>query len=151
MTKDTTKTLLRSGAAAIALFLATTAAAQQRQFDLPAQEAVMAIPELARQAGIQISAPAAALKGIQTKELRGIRDARVALQTLIAGTGLEEYPVEAVIVSDAFSTSPLGYLKRFHTTWPSQKPLDDVHCGARPWGEDVQNGSSGTPISIWIS
>ncbi len=55
---------------------------------LPAQPAVTAIPELARQAQVQIIAPAGSLEGINTPAIAGEMDSRAALRTLLAGTGL---------------------------------------------------------------
>lgn len=80
---------LACGAALAALSLAGAAQAQVKTFNLPSQPAVKAIPEFARQAGIQIIAPAGQLSGAVTPELRGDLDVRQALQRLIAGTGLE--------------------------------------------------------------
>jgi iron complex outermembrane receptor protein len=88
MTIDRKK--LRAGAAALALMLAATPAlAQQREFDVPAQEASSAISLFARQAGLQVVAPADRLKGVRTPALKGSLDARAALAQLIEGTGLE--------------------------------------------------------------
>lgn len=68
--------------------LATTAQAQQRSFDIPATEATRALPEFARQAGVQIVAPGEPLGGVHTPALKGSMDVRVALRELLAGTGL---------------------------------------------------------------
>lgn len=65
------------------------AAAQTRAFDLRAQPAVTAIPEFARQAGVQIVAPADDLRGLVTPPIKGAYDVRAALQRLIAGADLE--------------------------------------------------------------
>jgi outer membrane receptor protein involved in Fe transport len=89
MTFLSRKALLGCGAAAIALAMAGGAMAQQRSFNLPSQEAVKAIPEFARQAGIQIVAPAGQLRGVRTPALHGELDARAALAALLRGTGLE--------------------------------------------------------------
>jgi TonB-dependent receptor len=77
-----------AGAVAAALASAPQANAQQRTFEVPAQPAVMAIPELARQAQVQIIAPAGSLEGINTPAISGEMDAREALRTLLEGTGL---------------------------------------------------------------
>ncbi|WP_146017214.1 hypothetical protein, partial [Pseudomonas sp. MPR-AND1A] len=60
------KSLLAMGVALSALTLATGAQAQQRAFDIAAGPAVKSIPEFARQAGVQIVAPADQLKGVLT-------------------------------------------------------------------------------------
>jgi outer membrane receptor protein involved in Fe transport len=66
-----------------------TAWAQTRTFDIPAEDAVKAIPEFARQAGIQIVAPADRLKGVHTPAITGSMDLHAALDKLLAGTGIE--------------------------------------------------------------
>ena len=73
---------------AILLSVAAPAAAQDRSFNVPAQPASRAIPEFARQAGLQIIAPADQLAGITTPAITGRADARAALRELIANTGL---------------------------------------------------------------
>ena len=83
------RSALGSGAALALALLATTAEAQQRRFNLPAQDASRAIPEFARQAGVQISAPTAQLRGVRTRAIQGELDARAALRRLLDGTGLE--------------------------------------------------------------
>src|SRR5215475_3226342 len=64
------------------------ALAQTKSFDLPAQPAVNSIPMFARQAGIQIVAPAGGLAGINTQALRGEFDRHQALTRLLEGTPL---------------------------------------------------------------
>ncbi len=82
------KSVIAFGVAISALIIATSATAQQRNFDVPGGPAVKSIPEFARQAGIQIVAPADQLKGVSTPAVSGPKDAREALKALIAGTGL---------------------------------------------------------------
>ena len=81
--------VLACGAAVIALATAAPAYAQERIFDIPAQPAVRAIPELARQGQVQIVAPARNLQGITTPAVKGRMDVRAALRLLIAGTPLQ--------------------------------------------------------------
>ncbi|KAF1718763.1 TonB-dependent receptor [Pseudoxanthomonas wuyuanensis] len=73
----------------LALVSAPQAMAQQRSFDVPAQPAVNAIPEFARQAGVQIVAPAGSLQGVDTPAVSGEMDVREALKKLLEGTTLE--------------------------------------------------------------
>lgn len=74
---------------AIALACAAQPAyAQTRSFDVPAQAAVTAIPAFAKQAGVQIVAPAAHLKGRTTQAVKGTMDVDAGLQQLLSGTGL---------------------------------------------------------------
>lgn len=83
------KVMLGCGAALAALMIATSAAAQDRVFNLPSEDAAVAIPEFARQADIQIVAPVSQLHGVKTLPLRGSMDVRAALARLLTGTGLE--------------------------------------------------------------
>jgi len=73
--------------AVAALVIPHPAFAQERSFNIPAQEARKAIPEFARQAGIQISAPST--DGVKTNAVNGTMDVGTALRQLIRGTGLE--------------------------------------------------------------
>src|SRR5882757_2295607 len=73
---------------ALGLTAMTTAMSQTIAFDVPGQEAATAIPEFARQAGLQIIAPADKLKGVKTHSLHGAIDSRAALKLLLEGTGL---------------------------------------------------------------
>ena len=76
-----------AGGIALSVFSAAAPVhAQERVFDIPAQTAVRAIPELARQGQIQIVAPARDLKGFSTPAIKGRMDVREALRRLIAGT-----------------------------------------------------------------
>ena len=66
-----------------------SARAFDANFDVPAQSALTAIPEFARQAGVQIVAPADELKRVRTPAIKGDMDVHTALSRLIANTGLE--------------------------------------------------------------
>jgi iron complex outermembrane receptor protein len=66
----------------------TPAMAQTTNFNLLSQPAVNAIPMFARQAGIQIVAPAGKLDGINTQAIHGEMDRRQALAKLLEGTHL---------------------------------------------------------------
>ena len=86
--KATIRTILTAGAALAALGAASAAQAQQRAFNIPAEDATAALPEFARQAGIQVTAPTSALAGVQTQALKGVIDVRQALRMLLANTSL---------------------------------------------------------------
>src|SRR3546814_6002076 len=62
--------------------------AQERSFNVPAQNAARAIPEFARQAGIQIVASGVATRGKTTNAVQGSMSVREGLRILLAGTGL---------------------------------------------------------------
>lgn len=83
------KRALSVSVAAVALLAATASIAQTRQFNVPSEEAAKSIPEFARQAGVQITAPVSELRGRRTQAIVGQQDARAALAKLLAGTGLE--------------------------------------------------------------
>ena len=83
------KKVLLASAIAVALGSISPAIAQQRKFEVSAQPAVTAIPELARQAQVQIIAPAGSLEGVDTPAVVGEMDAREALRKLLENTGLE--------------------------------------------------------------
>ncbi|TDP72260.1 TonB-dependent receptor [Roseateles toxinivorans] len=77
-----------SAAALVALLVSTGLQAQTRSFDIPSDAAVRSIPLFARQAGVQIVAPADGLGGVSTPAIQGNRDVRTALGDLLIGTGL---------------------------------------------------------------
>jgi iron complex outermembrane receptor protein len=72
-----------------ALAAAGGAQAQPRLLDVPSADATKAIPEFARQADLQIVAPAMQLRGVRTPAVRGVVDVRKALGVLLQDTGLE--------------------------------------------------------------
>jgi len=102
----------------------TMAQAQERDFDVPAQAAVRAIPELARQAQVQIVAPADDLAGIATPAVRGQMNVRSAIERLIAGTPLR-------IVSDDGRTIALRSTAQGGQT-PSPASASSAQQAARP-------------------
>ncbi|HEY2011418.1 MAG TPA: TonB-dependent receptor [Rhizomicrobium sp.] len=82
------KSALHCGVACIALVCAPSAWAQAKPVDIPAEDAGKSIPELARQAGVQIIAPGQALHGVVTPALKGEYEVRVALTGMLKGTDL---------------------------------------------------------------
>src|SRR5690349_15507542 len=82
------KLALGAGCALAVLAAATAVSAEERTFNVASTKATDAIPEFARQAGIQIVAPAEKLRGLSTPAIEGRYDTREALAMLIAGTGL---------------------------------------------------------------
>lgn len=79
---------LATSAAVCAVAMASPAWAQTKSFDVPAQSAATAIPELARQADIQILVSESAVRGKTTHAVKGRMSADQAVRRLIAGTGL---------------------------------------------------------------
>jgi outer membrane receptor protein involved in Fe transport len=88
MTTLPRKALLSCGAAVGVLAFATGAFAQQRAFDIAAQPATQAVPEFARQAGVQIMSAGADLRGVRLQAVKGEYDVHAALSMMLAGTGL---------------------------------------------------------------
>lgn len=82
------KTFLAGGVAAAVVCASLEAHAQVRRFDVPAQAAVTAVPAFARQAQLQIIAPARDLNGVRTRAVIGEMDTRAALRQLLEGTPL---------------------------------------------------------------
>ncbi len=84
------RTVLALGVATGVMFLAANAMAETevKHFDIPSEEAAKSIPEFARQAGIQITAPVSQLHGVKTPAILGDLDVRSALGRLLSGTGL---------------------------------------------------------------
>ena len=85
----TSRAALACGAAVLAVVFAAPARAQDKPFDVPSEDAVNSIPEFARQAGLQIVAPADRLEGLKTRAVRGVYDVRAGLDLLLRGTGLQ--------------------------------------------------------------
>jgi iron complex outermembrane receptor protein len=80
--------ILLCSVSAAACMVAAPSQAQNRMFDIPAQAAITAIPEFARQAQLQVVAPARDLNGVRTPTVRGAMETRQALRRLIKGTPL---------------------------------------------------------------
>ena len=95
------------------------ALAQTKAFDLPAQPAVNSIPMFAKQAGIQIVAPADKLAGINTHAIHGDFDWHQALKKLLEGTPL-------VVSSDDGSVVILQVAEKGHGPVAAPKPKPTV-------------------------
>jgi TonB-dependent receptor len=89
MRRGGAKALSLSIAAGIALaVMVAPALAQVGQFDIPPEEAEKSIPELARQAGVQIIGPGEPLKSVVTPRVKGTFDVSAALEMMLKGTDL---------------------------------------------------------------
>lgn len=80
---------LASAAAACLLMATPSAAQEQRDFNVPAQDASQAVRALARQGGVQVMAAESDLEGVTTRPVRGRYGALEAIERMISGTGLE--------------------------------------------------------------
>ncbi|MGI8839783.1 MAG: TonB-dependent receptor plug domain-containing protein [Caulobacteraceae bacterium] len=77
-----------AGVAALGLLAATRADARAEHISIPAEDASASIPALAKQSGLQVFAPAEALRGVRTNAVEGDFPPLDALGRLLAGTGL---------------------------------------------------------------
>lgn len=84
----TTTHLAVSIAAVMAMQVCTDARAQSLDFNVPAQPASTGVRQFAQQAGIQIIVTASDTGGRNVNRVQGERDVRLALNELIADTGL---------------------------------------------------------------
>ncbi|MDB5582301.1 MAG: hypothetical protein JWR80_7477 [Bradyrhizobium sp.] len=82
------RSLLGAGVAMYAVAVASPVLAQTKSFNVPAQSAVTGIPELARQADVQILVIESAVRGKTTKAVHGNMSVAQALHRLLGGTGL---------------------------------------------------------------
>jgi iron complex outermembrane receptor protein len=81
--------LLATASVAMSIFCAANpASAQVKTFDIPAQDAVTAVPVFGTQAGLQIVAPARLMKGKRTHAIKGAMPVDAALREILKGTGL---------------------------------------------------------------
>ncbi|HYS46979.1 MAG TPA: TonB-dependent receptor plug domain-containing protein, partial [Rhizomicrobium sp.] len=88
MIRKFSKAALHGGACCLALICSNGAWAQPKPIDIPAEDAGKSIPELARQAGVQIIAPGQALHGLVTPAVKGEYEVRGALTGMLRGTDL---------------------------------------------------------------
>jgi iron complex outermembrane recepter protein len=112
---------------------ALTALSQTIAFNVPGQDAATAIPEFARQAGLQIIAPADKLKGIMTHSLHGAIDTRAALKLLLEGTGL-------IVASDDGHTISLRFPEGAGNTTSTVTPA--VGAGQPAGPADAQQAAA---------
>lgn len=74
--------------AAVAVMAAPALAQGEKTFNIPAQDAVTAVPSFVQQSDLQILASAGELRGIRTNAVQGNMTADEGLDALISGTGL---------------------------------------------------------------
>ncbi|MBI2239642.1 MAG: TonB-dependent receptor [Magnetospirillum gryphiswaldense] len=92
----------------------TEQSADLRRFDIPAQSLADALPLFGRQAGLQVSADAAAVSGVASPGVKGAMAPVEALRQLLAGTGAtwrftdaRTVVVEKAVVSGAMELAPV--------------------------------------------
>src|SRR2546422_289394 len=86
---------LLAGSAIIGAIHGVPASAQRRTFDVPAGDAVRAIPEFARQADVQILVSDRTVRGRPIAALHGTMPVRAAIRRLLRGTGLRAVSIDA--------------------------------------------------------
>ncbi|ESQ77447.1 TonB-dependent receptor [Asticcacaulis sp. AC402] len=94
--------------AAVAVIAAPAYAQATRSFNIPAQDAVTAVPQFAQQSGLQVLASADDLRGVRTNPVKGPLKVDAALTQLVAGTGLNVRTQDgnsAVIVRASMQTA----------------------------------------------
>ncbi len=79
----------RAALCGVALAALVAGQAQAAAFNIPSQPAAEGITQFARQAGVQILAPASATAGQRTGAVVGALPLKEALDRLLAGAGLE--------------------------------------------------------------
>jgi iron complex outermembrane receptor protein len=154
MNRRIIKSVFVSTIAIVAATSTQAAFAQNRQFNLPSRAANEAIPEFARQAGIQIVAPGGKLRGVRTNPVKGEYDVREALGILVRGTSLK-------IISDQGSTIMLGSASPYYRTVaadrPSAKAMEPVALPQAPEGtrknadEEVAQAETAAPSEEHVS
>ncbi len=82
------KAVLMTSAAIVAVAAHPAAAQSQKTFDIPAEDAALAVPAFVQQSGLQVLATSADLKGIETNAVHGSLSVDAALGALINHTGL---------------------------------------------------------------
>ncbi|HEX5776406.1 MAG TPA: TonB-dependent receptor plug domain-containing protein [Caulobacteraceae bacterium] len=101
------KAALAGGAGALALMTASIAAAQTRDYDVPAGELIVALDAYARQSGVQIIYKITDISGVRTGGARGVLSDDEALGRLLEGTNFEvrRDPSGAIALAQAGSGS----------------------------------------------
>lgn len=99
------------GVCACALISATSAMAQAdqvRNFDLPAQSLTEALRAVARQSGLEFSAPADPLRGKTSKPLKGQFSPAQAAKRLLKGTSLTAEVIDGALIVRAGRVSSVA-------------------------------------------
>src|SRR6267378_4010559 len=140
-------------AAALGLSAMTTVLSQTVSFNVPEQDAASAIPEFARQAQLQILAPADKLTGIKTHTISGALDVRAALKQMLEGTGLVIASDDGHTISLRFSTGPeKGHspVTQQESTRPAEDSLEElvVRGIALKYRPDDQTSATGLALAL---
>ena len=135
------KVLLAATAGLMALSVASAALAQQRTFNIPSQDASVAIGVFGLQAGVQITAPSDQIRGVRTQAVRVIKEGDRVVGAVLKGAGVAGGPpiereVRARVVIDATNDASFaaragaGLSWRIHLRDPLGK-FPKLHVRAR--------------------
>jgi iron complex outermembrane receptor protein len=143
---------LCSGTAFLALTCAGSAWAQSKSLDIPSEDAGKSIPELARQGGVQIVAPGRELHGVVTPAVSGSYDVRVALVTMLKGTGMSIAADDGqTIVLAAQTANPQNTVAQNAgptVTATSEGRADEVVVVTGTRGKERTVTTSATPVDV---
>ena len=124
---------LACGTAAVSVMVPVQAQAQQRDFNIPAQNANRAFTEFAQQAQVKIVAPGESLRGVRTRPVRGRIDVAEALAKLLDGTKL----------TASRNSSGVYIVKRVQlASAPEPAIADDGELQGRRTAQGVSNGQA---------
>ena len=139
------------GTVAVAAIMAAPAMAQEKAFNIPAQDAVSAVPSFVQQSDLQVLAAANELRGIRTNAVQGSMTADAALDALISGTGLtiKSRAGNSVVLARAARNAAKSSISLGLFGMPggggSQPPRRLIHCRSAqsrwqsvPWMEPNQ-------------
>lgn len=136
------ETLARAISLVLGLSLGARAPAQTVGFNVPEEDALSAIPEFARQAHLQIVAPADQLKGIKTHAVHGTIEVHAALEQLLRGTGIVVASDDGHIISLHVAPDP-----RISALQSASPGLSDDPAAPSPDSQAVQPSNAPTSSS----
>jgi len=105
-------------------FLAPALAAQQREFDIPAESANLSVPKFARQGGLSVMYEAGRLKRYRTRALKGSFEPLTALTMLLEGSGLQFSVSGGMVISVNPKQTPT---RTAASAGPENRELPVVH------------------------
>lgn len=133
-------TTLMAGPALSQALEGVLAQAQQRSFDIPAQPLADALAQFGRQAGMQVSANSNVVRDIRTQGVSGMLAPELALQRLLAGTGLGVRMEQGVAVIHALAAGNSSSATMLAPVLvQSGAPLDE-HAGAADRANSITVG-----------
>lgn len=120
------RSALAASAAIYAVAVSSSALAQVKAFNVPAQAAATGIPELARQADVQILVSEGVTRGKSIKAVRGSMSVEQALQRALAGTGLRVSSSDGRTFTLAAETSAQAHVAEASDDGAAAQPASEV-------------------------